>query len=99
MAPKSVCYSGGISLYNRITLVIGTHNMGYYDFYSTLFKEIGVAMTPGLATFLNTMQKRKIRKRMYKRWLKVKIAPSKSQKKQLQKIYIRSSPIQVMVME
>jgi hypothetical protein len=87
IAPKSVCYSGSISLYSHITLAIGTHNMGYYDFFSALLKEVGVTMTPGLANFLNGKQKRKIQKRMYIRRLEVRIAWSKSQKKQLQEIY------------
>jgi len=87
IAPKSVCYSGNISLFSRIALVIGTHNMGYYEFYTTLFDDIGVTMTAGLAKFLSTKQKRKIGKRTYKRRLEVKIARSKSQKKKIQEIY------------
>jgi uncharacterized hydantoinase/oxoprolinase family protein len=55
--------------------------MGYYDFYKTLFEDVGVMMTAGLAKFFNTKQKRKIAKRTYKRRLEVKIARSKSQKK------------------
>jgi uncharacterized hydantoinase/oxoprolinase family protein len=56
--------------------------MGYYDFYKTLFEDVGVMMTAGLAKFFNTKQKRKIAKRTYKRRLEVKMARSKSQKKQ-----------------
>jgi hypothetical protein len=41
VAPKSVCYSGTISLYNRIALVIGIHNMGHYYFFVALFRETG----------------------------------------------------------
>jgi hypothetical protein len=55
VAPKSVCYSGTVSLYSRIALVIGIHNMGYYYFFHALFTEIGVS----IATFLKTKKKQK----------------------------------------
>jgi hypothetical protein len=87
VAPKSVCYSGTISLYNRIALVIGIHNMGHYYFFDALFHETGVSMTMGLAKFLNAKQEKKYRKGTYVKRLDVKIARSKMQKKQLQDIY------------
>jgi hypothetical protein len=55
VAPKSVCYSGTVSLYSRVALVIGIHNMGYYYFFHALFTEIGVS----IATFLKTKKKQK----------------------------------------
>ncbi len=87
VAPKSVCYSGTISLYNRIALVIGIHNMGHYYFFVALFREIGVSMTTGLAKFLNAKQEKKNKKGTYVKRLDVKIARLKTQKKQLQDIY------------
>jgi hypothetical protein len=59
VAPKSVCYSSTISLYNRIVLVIGIHNMRHYYYFDALFREIGVSMTAGLAKFLNAKQEKK----------------------------------------
>jgi hypothetical protein len=87
VAPKSVCYSGTVSLYSRVALVIGIHNMGYYYFFHALFTEIGVSMTMGLAAFLKTKQNKKEKKGTYRKRLDVKIARSKIQKKQLQDIY------------
>jgi hypothetical protein len=71
VAPKRVCYSSNISLYNRIALVIRIHNMGYYNFFDALFTEIGVSMTKG----------------KYRKRLDVTIACSKMQKNQLHDIY------------
>jgi predicted RNA methylase len=87
VTPKRFCYSGTISLYSRIALVIAIHNMGYYDFFDTLFTEIGVFMTVGLEFFLKTKQEKKITKGNYRKRLEVKVARSKMQKKQLHDIY------------
>jgi hypothetical protein len=87
VAPKSVCYSGTISLFSRIALVIGIHNMGYYNFFHTLFTKTGVFMTVGLEHFLKTKQEKKITKGNYVKRFEVKVARSKRQKKQLHDIY------------
>jgi hypothetical protein len=44
---EKCCYSGSTSLYNRIALVIGMHNMGHCSFF-VLFRKVGVSMTTGL---------------------------------------------------
>jgi hypothetical protein len=79
-APKSVCYSGSISLYSRVALVIGIHNMGHSEYFTALFAELGVAMTSNLAKFLTYKQNMKERKKNYVRRLDLKVARSKKQK-------------------
>jgi hypothetical protein len=54
IAPKSVCYSSSISLYSRISLVTGCHNMGSSLFYSNLFVDLGIMMTTNIAHILKT---------------------------------------------
>ena len=56
ITPKSICYSGTISLYSWIALVNGMHNIGYYNFFVELFNELGAAMALRLATFLKNKQ-------------------------------------------
>ena len=87
VTPKSVCYSGSISLFSRIALVIGIHNMGYYNFFTELFQRVGVGMTAILAKFLHAKNERKDRKKVYERRLDIKVKRSKQQKKQIQEIY------------
>jgi hypothetical protein len=67
IAPKSVCYSGSISLYSRIAHVIGIHNIGHYHYFAALFTEVGLVMTASLAKFLTKKQDRKVSKKAYER--------------------------------
>lgn len=46
VAPKTVCYSGTLSLNCRIALVIGIHNMGHVEYLRALFNVNGVTITP-----------------------------------------------------
>jgi hypothetical protein len=87
IALKTVCYSSSISLYSRISLVIGCHNIGSSLFYSNLFVNLGIMLTINIAHFLKTGDIKKERKRKYDKEFHVKIARSKKQKKQLEEIY------------
>jgi hypothetical protein len=72
-APKSVCYSSSISLYARIVLIIGIHNLGHLSLFAELFRELGVLMTPTLACFLEQKETKKINKRKYQQRVDVKV--------------------------
>jgi len=87
VAPKSVCYSGTISLNSRIGLIIGIHNMGLHSFFDGLFTTVGMSMTNVLGSFLKWKELEKERKKTYQQRFDVKIRRSKSQKKALQDIY------------
>jgi len=59
LAPKNNCYSGTISLYSRIALVIGIHNLGHVEHFNLLFETLGMAMTPNLMVYLEGKQRKK----------------------------------------
>jgi hypothetical protein len=63
VAPKSVCYSSTISLYSRIALIIGVHNLGHVVFYTQLFDELGIDPGDELMNFLQLKEKNKERKK------------------------------------
>ncbi len=65
VAPKSVCYSSTISLYSRIALIIGVHNLGRVVFSTQLFDELGVDPGDELMNFLQLKEKNKERKKNY----------------------------------
>jgi hypothetical protein len=98
MAPKSICYSGSISLISHIAIVIGVHNLGLYIFFEKLFEKVRVQMTKVLAVFLHAKQKRKENKQTYQKRLDVKARQSKSQKKRYNK-YLWCAPMLAMVMQ
>jgi len=87
VAPKSVCYSGTISLNSCIAIVIGIHNLGLHAFFEVLFKKVGICMTKVLSLYFDKKQHRKETKQIYKRWIDVKVRRSKGQKKALQEIF------------
>jgi hypothetical protein len=86
-APKSVCYSSNISLYARIALVIGIHNLGHFSLFAELFRELCVLMTPTLARFLEQKETKKISKQKYDLRVDVKVKGSRKQKKQWIEVY------------
>jgi len=87
VAPKSMCYSGTVSLNSRIAIVIGMHNLGLYEFFASLSTKVGMQMTPVWSRFLHSKKKEKEWKKNYQQWFDVKVRRSKSQKKALQEIY------------
>ena len=87
VAPKTVYYSGTISLSSRICLIIGIHNMGHVPFMTSLFDRIGVQMTPILKKYLLQKSGRKEYKQKYIRQPDVKVRRSKKQRKTWQEVY------------
>jgi len=87
VSPKTVCYSGTISLSCRINLIIGIHNMGHAPYLSSLFGTIGVAMTPIMETFLLEKSERKEYKQKYINKVEVKSRRSKKQRRTWQQVY------------
>ena len=87
VAPKNTCYSGTISLYSRINLVIGIHNLGYRQLFDALFQHHNMLMTPYLSQYLERKEERKGMKRKYERRLDVKMARSQKQKKSRQDVF------------
>ena len=60
VAPKSVCYSGTVSLMSRVALVVGMHNMGHVEFFTLLFNQLGIPIGVELCKYLG---KKKVRER------------------------------------
>jgi hypothetical protein len=87
VAPKTVCYSGTISLSCRINLIIGIHNMGHVPYLSSLFGRIGVAMTPIMERFLIEKSRKKEYKQKYINKVEVKSRRSKKQRRTWQQVY------------
>jgi hypothetical protein len=40
VALKNICYSNSVTLFSRIALVIGSHNLGYSKFFHVAFEEL-----------------------------------------------------------
>ena len=60
VAPQNVCYSNSISLYSRVALVIGIHNLGYVQFFQDLF--ITLSMSWGnISKYLHRRDEKKER--------------------------------------
>jgi len=86
VAPKMTCYSGTVSLFSRIALVMGIHNLGYVTYFSKLFHELEMEMTSSLMKFLSNRESTKECKRRYQRWLDVKAVQSKKQRKTIEQV-------------
>jgi hypothetical protein len=87
VAPKSTCYSGTVSLYSRIGLIIGIHNLGYTNMFRHIFQIHEMNMTRPLTQYLEKKEHRKGVKRKYERKLEVKLARSQKQKKSRQEVF------------
>ena len=87
LAPKNTCYSGTISLYSRIALVIGIHNLGHVKHFNVLFETLGMAMTHNLMVHLDGKQRKKQKKQEYQRRLDVKVRRSQTQKKSREEVF------------
>jgi hypothetical protein len=72
VAPKHTCYSGMISLFGHITVIIGMHNLGYVTYFHLLFRELGMELTRILFDFLKDKEERKEFRRTYKKRLNMK---------------------------
>jgi len=86
VAPKNVCYSNSISLYSRIALVIGIHNLGYQQFFLQLFGELQMSYN-NLSCYLNARDNKKEQRRSYQQKFDVKVRRSKQQKKSREEVY------------
>jgi hypothetical protein len=81
VAPKTTCYSGTISLFSQIAIVIGLHNYGYVTYFEQFFSNLGMTMSTRLLKFLQGREDKKEFKRRYQRRLDIKAHQSKKQKK------------------
>jgi hypothetical protein len=86
VAPKTTCYSGTISLFSRIAIVIGLHNYGYVTYFEKLFSNLGMTMSTTLLKFLQGREDKKEVKRRYQRRLDIKAHRSKKQKKSIEQV-------------
>jgi hypothetical protein len=73
-APKNKVYCGSLSLSNRIGLALGINAIGLHQYYTRLFKALGIQMTDNVAHFLQVQESRRS-----KRLTKLK---TRNQKKQ-----------------
>ena len=80
--PKDRTYSSTMSHSNRISIVIGLHNLDYIHFWSSVLNEIGIPMSRSLRDNLESAEKRKQTKRKYqkKRCVKKKRSKDKHDK-------------------
>jgi hypothetical protein len=79
VAPKNVCYSSTGSLFSRVTMVIGVHNLGNDSFFQQLLQELSL-FPDCLSQFLSLRDMKKESKRIYKRKFDVKLKRTKQQK-------------------
>ena len=65
LAPKFKNYSRTKSLDYRVQMVIGHHNIGMFEFYTRVFKELGITVNKNLAEYLRNRESRKNWKKGY----------------------------------
>jgi len=87
VAPKNVCYSNSVSLFSRVALVIGCHNLGYSRFFHDVFDEIGMSWTSTMSGYLNKRDKKKEKRKVYQQKFEVKLRRSQQQKKSREEVY------------
>jgi len=86
VAPKNVCYSSSGSLFSRVAIVIGVHNLGNDSFFQRLLQELSV-FPDGLSEYLRLRDKKKESKRIYRRKFDVKLKRSKQQKRSREEVF------------
>jgi hypothetical protein len=79
VAPKNVCYSGSGSLYSRIAMVIGIHNLGNELFFKQVLDQLAV-FPDGLSQYLCCQDRKRERRRIYERKFDVKLKQGRQQK-------------------
>jgi hypothetical protein len=86
VALQNVCYSNSISLYSRVALDIGIHNLGYVQFFQDLF--ITLSMSWGnISKYLHRRDEKKERRRKHHQKHDVKVKRSKQQKKTREEVF------------
>jgi hypothetical protein len=86
VAPKDTCYSNTISLYSRVALVIGIHNLGYESFFRNLFQELKMPFRD-ILLYLQKRDEMKKYRREYQCKHEVKVKRSREQKKSREQVY------------
>ena len=72
-APKTRNYSSTMSLNNRISIAIGVHNMGHFNFWCSVFEKMNLAISSDLSSALQNLDRCKEWKRDYQKRKDVKI--------------------------
>ena len=58
IAPKNKCYSGSSSLTTRIGVAVCIQSSDFNSFFTTLFRRLGVVLTPGTEYWLKQQTKK-----------------------------------------
>jgi hypothetical protein len=72
IAPKNVCYSNSISLFSRVALVIGVHNLGYHNLFHGVFDELEMSWS-NISQYLKRKDEKKENRRSYQQKFDVKV--------------------------
>ena len=64
-ARKGRAFSTTMSLTNRVMIVMGLHNLGFFGYWSCIFDFLGIDMSPLLIHYLKQKDNNKKRKRSY----------------------------------
>jgi hypothetical protein len=86
VALKQTCYSNTISLYSRVALVIGIHNLGYEFFFRNLFPELKMSCRD-ILLYLRKSDEMKEKRREYQCKHEVKVKRSREQKKSREQVF------------
>jgi hypothetical protein len=62
LAPKNKVYAGTQSLRNRLSIAIGINALGQVDYFTRLFKKLGIVMTPNVHHFLEMKETRRAKR-------------------------------------
>ena len=61
-APKNKVYCGSQSLRNQLSLSIGINTLGLYDYFTRLYKILGIAVTDNVAHFLRVKERNRLQR-------------------------------------
>jgi hypothetical protein len=76
LAPKNKVYCGSQSLRNRLSIGIGINTIGHLHYFTRLYEQLGIIMTPNVRHFLATKETKRT-----KRILKRKTVDSKKHRR------------------
>ena len=84
--PKDRTYATTMSFHNRISIVIGCHNLGHSHFWKQVFNRLELSMTSDLLDNLSQRDQSKDRKRKYNAKREVKLKRIKVQNEKMQEM-------------
>ena len=83
-APKNKYLGSSMALTHRVSVAIGIHNLGHFQFWYQVFKKLELHISPSLERYLKTKDEKKEKEREYQSVSEVKRKRNKDKFEKLQ---------------